>query len=37
METCTIEGDLLQKKVIFITGMPFFLLLHPENEFLQMF
>ena len=30
-------GDLLQKKVIFITGMPFFLLLHPENEFLQMF
>ena len=30
-------GDLLQKKVIFITGMPFFLLLHPENEFLRKF
>ena len=30
-------GDLLQKKVIFITGMPFFLLLHPESEFLLKF
>ena len=30
-------GDLLRKKVIFITGMPFFLLLHPESEFLLKF
>ena len=30
-------GEVYKEKVIFITGMPFFLVLPPENEFLQTF
>ena len=32
-----ILGVFCKEKVNFITGMPFFLLLTPENEFLQKF
>ena len=36
METCN-SGGLLQRIVVFITGMPVFPHLPPENEFLQIF
>ena len=36
METCN-SGEFFAKKVVFITGMPFFLLLPPENVFIQKF
>ena len=33
----SIPVDNFKEKVIFVTGMPFFLLLPPENEFLWKF
>ena len=37
METCNSGRLLLKRNVYFITGMQFFLLSSPENEFLQTF